>query len=508
MAAARKPKNEPVWWTGTKLPEYPRLEKDTRVDVAVVGAGISGLTTAYLLAREGKSVAVVDDGGLATGMTGATTAHLASALDRRYGEMERVRGGEAARLAAESHGAAIDRIERIVEEEKIACDFGRVDGFLFAAPDAEPAELDRELEAARRAGLPIEKIPRAPLPAFDTGPCLRFPRQGRFHPLEYLAGLAGAIDRRGGRIFTNTHADEIRGGSDARIRAGRHRIACDAIVVATNTPVNDLVSIHTKQAPYMTYAIGARIPDGAVPAALFWDTEDPFHYVRTQKMPDGNGDCLIVGGEDHKTGQADDAGERHGRLEEWARVLFPEMEEVAFTWAGQVMETLDGLAFIGRNPMDAENVFIVTGDSGNGLTHGTIAGILLTDLILGRPSPWAELYDPARMPILAAGTFLREAANVAAQYADWVTGGDVESEADIPPDTGAVLRRGLKKVAVYKGPRGAVHEFSAVCPHLGCIVQWNPAEKTWDCPCHGSRFDKLGKVVNGPANRDLDPAGD
>ncbi|MDQ2979575.1 MAG: FAD-dependent oxidoreductase, partial [Acidobacteriota bacterium] len=409
-------------------------------------------------------------------------------------------------LAAESHGAAIERIERIVEEEKIACDFERVDGFLFAAPDSDPAELDRELKAARRAGLPIEKIPRAPLPSFDTGPCLRFPLQGRFHPLEYLAGLAGALVRRGGRIFTNTHADEIRGGSDARIRAGRHQIACDAVVVATNVPVNDLVAIHTKQAPYMTYAIGARIPEGAVPAALFWDTEDPFHYVRTQKMPDGDGDCLIVGGEDHKSGQADDVGERHGRLEAWARARFLEMEEVAFTWAGQVMETLDGLAFIGRNPMDAENVFIVTGDSGNGLTHGTIAGILLTDLILGRTSPWADLYDPSRKPILAAGSFVKENVNVAAQYADWVTGGDAESEADIPPDGGAVLRRGLKKVAVYKGPRGAIHELSAVCPHLGCIVQWNTAEKTWDCPCHGSRFDKLGKVINGPANRNLDAA--
>jgi glycine/D-amino acid oxidase-like deaminating enzyme/nitrite reductase/ring-hydroxylating ferredoxin subunit len=510
VASAREPrraspKNEPVWWVGAKLPEYPRLEEDRRADVAVVGAGISGLTTAYLLAREGKSVAVVDDGGLAGGMTGATTAHLATALDRRYGEIERLRGEAAARLAAESHSAAIDRIERIAEEEKIACELERTDGFLFVSPGADPAELDRELSAARRAGLPVEKLPRAPLPSFDTGPCLRFPRQGRFQPLQYLAGLAKAIERRGGRIFTKTHADEIRGGSRARVRAGRREIACDAVVVATNVPVNDLVAIHTKQAPYMTYVIGARVPAGAVPPALYWDTEDPFHYVRTQRMPDGIGDCLIVGGEDHKTGQAHDAQLRHGRLEAWARVRFPEMEEVAFTWAGQVMETLDGLAFIGRNPMDEDNVFVVTGDSGNGLTHGTIAGILLTDLILGRPNPWAELYDPARKPIRAAAGVLRETANVVAQYADWVTGGDAESAADIPPDSGAVIRRGLTKIAVYKGPRGAVYEMSAVCPHLSCVVQWNPAEKTWDCPCHGSRFDKFGDVVNGPANVGLKP---
>ena len=478
------------------------------MDVAVVGAGISGLTTAYLLAREGRSVAVVDDGGLATGMTGATTAHLTNCLDRRYTDIARVRGEDAARLAAESHAAAIDRIGRIARDEKIACDFERVDGYLFAAAGAAPATLDAELDAVRSAGIPAEWVERAPLPSFDTGKCIRFPRQARFQPLQYIAGLARAVAKRGGRIFSNTHIDEICGGEDASIRAGKRRIACGAIVVATNVPVNDLVAIHTKQTAYMSYVIGARLPVGLVPAGLYWDTEDPFHYVRTAAMPDGDGDCLIVGGEDHRTGQAGNEGagksERHRRLEDWARGRFPEITEVAFTWAGQVMETLDGLAFIGRNPMDADNVYVATGDSGNGLTHGTIAGMLLTDLILGRESPWTALYEPSRKPARTAGTFVREAANTVAQYADWVTAGDAASVADIPRDSGAILRRGASKIAVYKGPRGAVLALSAVCPHLGCIVAWNGAEKTWDCPCHGSRFDKVGRVVNGPANRDLE----
>jgi Rieske Fe-S protein len=252
----------------------------------------------------------------------------------------------------------------------------------------------------------------------------------------------------------------------------------------------------------MTYVIGARVPRGAVMKALYWDTEDPYHYVRLQTLDDEN-DLLIVGGEDHKTGQADDTRERHVRLEAWARARFPRMGPVDFTWAGQVMETIDGLAFIGRNSLDKDNVFVVTGDSGMGMTHGTIAGMLLTDLILGRENPWATLYDPSRKTLRAAGEYAKEALNMAAQYRDWVTGGDVGSVDEIARDSGAVLRRGLKKVAVYRDEDGTLHERSAVCPHLGCIVQWNPSEKTWDCPCHGSRFDKLGTVLNGPANRDL-----
>jgi Rieske Fe-S protein len=267
-------------------------------------------------------------------------------------------------------------------------------------------------------------------------------------------------------------------------------------------PVNDRVAIHTKQAPYMTYVIGATVPRDAVPRALYWDTHDPYHYVRVQAA-DADHDLLIIGGEDHKTGQANDTDLRHERLETWARVRFPMIEDVAYRWAGQVMETLDGLAFIGRNPLDADNVYIATGDSGMGMTHGTIAGMLLTDLINGDRNPWTELYDPSRKPLGAVREFAREAVNMVAQYADWVSPGERLDEEHILPDSGAVLRRGLKKVALYRDEQGRMHEYSAVCPHLGCIVRWNPTEKTWDCPCHGSRFTRQGQVINGPSNDDL-----
>ena len=493
------------------LPTFPPLVADERADVCIVGAGIAGLTTAYLLTRAGKSVVVLDDGPIVSGETERTTAHLVTALDERYFELENMHGAKGAQLAAESHGAAIDTIERIVREEKIDCDFERVDGYLFNAP-GQPADwLDREFKATRRAGLRnMALVDRAPLAPFDTGRALRFSRQAQFHPLKYLAALAKAIVRDGGRIFADTHATQINGGQDAHVetRAGR-KVSCAAIVVATNTPVNDLLAVHTKQAAYRTYVIGVAVPVGTVPNVLYWDTGHPYHYVRLQPARPGTPsvaqDILMVGGEDHKTGQADDADSRYARLEAWTRERFPMAAEVRFRWSGQVMEPVDGLAFIGCNPIDHDNVYVVTGDSGNGMTHGTIAGLLLTDLIQGRENPWAALYSPSRVSLRATKNFARETANMALQYLDWLTAGDVEKDQLIPRGTGAIVRHGLTKVAVYRDAEGEFHECSALCPHLGAIVCWNHAEKTWDCPAHGSRFDCRGKVLNGPANQDLHP---
>ncbi|MCE9556804.1 MAG: FAD-dependent oxidoreductase [Planctomycetes bacterium] len=498
----QSPRHDPVWTADVKMPKFSPLQQDVNTDVCIVGAGIAGLSTAYMLALAGRQVVVLDDGTIGGGMTTCTTAHLASVLDVRYFELERVHGQGGVRLAAESHLAAINRIEQITSTENIDCDFERLDGFLFLGPKQDRELLQREMEAATGAGLAVELFSRAPMSGFDTGACLRFPRQGQFHPLKYLAGLAKAVEKYGGRIYTDTHADHIEGGDDTHVMAGQHRIKAGAIVVATNSPINDLVAIHTKQAPYMTYVIGARVPAGSVPRALYWDMEDPYHYVRLCRSRDAEHEILIIGGEDHKTGQADDTLERHARLETWAHGRFSMMENVEFTWAGQVMESMDGLAFIGRNPLDAENVYVVTGDSGMGMTHGTIAGMLLNDLIAGRHNRWAQLYDPSRKPLSAAGSFVQENVNVAMQYFHWLTGSKVSLE-DIPNGGGAVVRQGLSKIAVHRDEEGCLHQCSAVCPHLQCIVEWNAAEKSWDCPCHGSRFDKEGHVINGPANQDL-----
>jgi glycine/D-amino acid oxidase-like deaminating enzyme/nitrite reductase/ring-hydroxylating ferredoxin subunit len=486
------------------VPGRPSLAENLATDVCVVGAGIAGLTTAYLLTREGREVVVLDDGPIGGGETGRTTAHLTCALDDRFFVLERLHGERGAQLAAESHAAAIDRIEAIAAGEKIACDFERVDGYLFVPPGDSTDILDRELDAARRAGLQPEMVKRAPLASFDTGRALRFAGQGQFHPLRYLAALAKAVLAAGGKIYTGVHVEAFEGGRNARVKTATGReVRAKALVVATNTPVNDRLVIHTKQAAYRTYVIGLDVPAGSVTRALFWDTPDPYHYVRVQAMGHGRPDVLIVGGEDHRTGQAEDTEERWARLERWTRERFPMAQEARYRWSGQIMEPGDSLAFIGRNPMDADNVFIATGDSGNGMTHGTIAGILLTDLLQGRANPWADLYDPGRITLRAAKEYAAELAKSNAPFGQWVTPGEVSSVSEIPPGEGGILRRGLHKIAVYRDPMGAVIELSAVCRHLGCIVEWNTSEKTWDCPCHGSRYAPDGRVLNGPARTDL-----
>lgn len=357
---------------------------------------------------------------------------------------------------------------------------------------------------SQRAGVEVETVSRAPLTKFDTGCCLRFPQQARFHPFKYLEGVVNAFKRNGGKVFTNSHVDKITGGDIAHVDVGENKVTASSVVVATNSPINDMFALHTKQAPYMTYVIGARVPRESVEDALYWDTLDAYHYVRLQPL-DEVSDLLIVGGEDHKSGQADETEQRHQRLIDWARKRFP-VGEIKFTWGGQCMETFDGLAFIGHNPLDERNVYVVTGDSGMGITHGTIAGMLLTDMILGRKNPWEALYDPSRKTVAAAAPFLKENVNVAGQYADWLTPGEVKSVDEIQPGSGAILRRGMTKIAACRDDDGKLTELSAVCPHLGCVVHWNDAERSWDCPCHGSRFHADGEVVNGPANVNLPAA--
>jgi glycine/D-amino acid oxidase-like deaminating enzyme/nitrite reductase/ring-hydroxylating ferredoxin subunit len=489
-----------IWMTTAEVPNQSALAENIHADVCVVGAGMAGMSTAYMLSRAGKSVVVLDDGPIGGGQTCRTTAHLSNVLYHRYYELEDIHGQERTKQIAESHSKAIDTIQAIATREQIDCDLERLNGYLFP-PDLQSLdEMQRELAAAHRAGLTeVELVPQAPIDTFDTGMCLRFPHQGQFDPLKYLSGLAAAIQRHRGRIYTGTHVAKITGGVRARVETSNgYVVTSDAVVVATNSPICNLATMHFKQAAYMTFVIGAKVPRGSIPKALYWDTLDPYHYIRLQTLDDQY-DVLIVGGEDHKTGQANDAEARYARLETWTRERFPVVEEILFRWSGQVMNADDGIAYIGKNPLDEDNIYIATGDTGLGMTHGTIAGMLLSDMILGRKNTWAEVYDPLRTRIGATGDFITENINVASQYLDWVTPGEVDSVDKIPPGTGAVVRRGLTKIAAYRDENGTLHEHSAVCSHLKCIVSWNSAEETWDCPCHGSRFDAMGNVINGPA---------
>jgi glycine/D-amino acid oxidase-like deaminating enzyme/nitrite reductase/ring-hydroxylating ferredoxin subunit len=512
LAVREAVKSTSLWLETAQPARQPSLTADTRADVCVIGAGIAGVTTAYLLGKEGRAVVLIEAGTPGWGMTGMTTAHLSDVIDDRYTEMIRLHGEDGARLACDSHRSAIARIESICQQEQIDADFRRVSGYLFLSPEHDERFLDEELDAARRAGLEVEKLVRAPVEGFESGPCLHFPRQGQFHPLKYLNGVLDAFTRAGGRLYGGVRAVKVQGGPTAEVEtAAGPRITAKAVVVATNSPFIDLFAIHTKQAPYYSYVVAARLPHGAVTPALYWDTQDPYHYVRLHRTTNtelgGDNtdpvDLLIVGGEDHKTAQESDSAGRFASLERWMRQHYPTAGPLEFRWSGQVMETQDGLAFIGRNPLDANNVYVATGDSGMGMTHGTIAGMLICDLIQGRPNRWALLYDPSRIRAGAVGDFLKENLNVAAQYGSWLTPGEVKSVDEIIPNTGAVIREGATKVAVFRDEAGELHRHSAVCTHLGCIVAWNKAASTWDCPCHGSRFAADGRVINGPASQDL-----
>ena len=487
-------------WLDTATASY-NTTPEAEADVCVIGAGIAGLTVAFELLRDGRRVVVLDDGPIGGGETGRTSAHLASAVDDHYYKLEDKFGEEGARLVAESHGAAIDYIETVSRELDIECEFHRVDGYLFAPP-GEHADriLDKELATAKRAGLAVDKIARAPLP-FDTGPALRIARQAEFHPLRYLRGLAETVIHRGGRIHTNSHVTSIEPGEPLRIvLANGGHVLCRQAVDATNGAMSSPFKMAIAQAAYRTYVVAFDIPAGTIPHALYWDTADPYHYLRVTPG-DEDREVLLVGGNDHRVGQGDPI-KQWMDLEAWTRHWIPTVGDVVARWSGQILEPADMLAHIGKSP-DIDELFIVTGDSGDGLTHGTIAGLMLPSLMRGESHPWAGIYDPKRSHMHALRALVSEAARSSAPYTDWLRGGDVPSIDDIQPGEGAVVRRGLHMIAAYRDDAGICHLRSATCPHLRGVVHWNAGEHTWDCPCHGSRFDAYGRVLNGPAPTDL-----
>jgi hypothetical protein len=456
------------------------------------------MSVAYELVKAGKDVVILDRGPIGKGMTSRTTAHLTAQCDDGFHEMIGRRGEELARSWYESQAASIDRIETNQRELHIDCDFRRLEGYLFQAPETEPEMLDREYEATKKVGMPVFQEKGVPFGGQAATPTLRYPNQATFHPLKYLAGIAAAIRKAGGRFYAETTGERVEedaNGVQVTTTAG-HVIGAKQAVVATNSPINDRYAIHTKQAPYRTYAMAFSIAHDRLPDGLYWDTFDPYHYVRLQ--PGGGSDILIVGGEDHKTGEADDAERRFTRLEAWMRSLLPDLGKELHRWSGQIQDTIDFAGFIGRNP-GSKRSYVVTGDSGQGMTHGSVAGILISDLILKGDSPWIAVYDPSRKPLKAAGTYLRENVSVAKNFAEYVAPGDISSLDELRPGQGAIVRQGMSKVAAYRDTNGELMLRSAACSHLGCHVHWNSFENCWDCPCHGSQFAPDGTALNGPA---------
>jgi glycine/D-amino acid oxidase-like deaminating enzyme/nitrite reductase/ring-hydroxylating ferredoxin subunit len=498
------------WVDSTSKQLENPLKENLETDVVIVGGGIAGLTVAYCLLNSGKKIVLVEDGLIGSGETGRTTAHLVTALDDRYYQLEKDFGKEKTKLIAESHKEAIQLVESIVVKENIDCNFERVNGYLFLHPTDKKESLHKELEAAKRAGLDVEMIDTAPGMKHSTE-ALCFHGQAQFHPIKYLYGLCKAIEKKGGKIFTATHADTI--DHKGIITKEGHTVLAKDIVVCSNSPVNDIYTMFPKQYAYRTYVIGALVKKFFLPKALWWDTGDfganpkvpPYHYVRTHPFNE-DFDILISGGEDHPTANTHQGHlseeKRYQILEDWTRENFP-IGNIVYRWSGQVMEPMDGIAFIGKKPLDHDNVYIVTGDSGNGMTHCSFAGLLITDLINGVHNKWEDIYSPSRFTIKESGKVMNligdDFVNVMKK---WFYSGAVELSS-IKTGEAGIVKLGGKKYGAYRDNEGKLHMVSAECTHLKCMVLWNNDEKSWDCPCHGSRFTYEGKVINGPANFDL-----
>ncbi|HEU4409784.1 MAG TPA: FAD-dependent oxidoreductase [Polyangiaceae bacterium] len=477
------------------------LTADLHVDVAVVGAGITGLTAALLLAREGRSVALLEAKRAGELDTGKTTSHITELLDTRYYQLISDFGEEGARLAAESQRAAIERIAGFIKEESIECAFQRAPGYLYAEKGGDGAEIERELAALRRLGLAAGPAESTPLP-FAVERALRLENQAHFHPRRYLGPLADAFTRHGGHLYEGTRVVEYEDGEPCRLTTeGGQVVTAGRVLTCTYSPTSTRFALHTRVAAYRTYVVALRAD--AAPEGLFWDNADPYHYTRREPL-DGGGYLLIVGGEDHKTGTEKDTAGCFERLEDYAHSRFGPLL-VAYRWSGQILETVDGLPYVGLAP-HSRHSYVATGYSGNGITHGTMAGMLLADLALGRDNPWASLYAPSRLkPVASAKDFVAENAGVAAHFVgDRLKKPEAPDVEQVLPGEGKLLRKGGETLAVFREESGALRVCSAVCTHLGCLVQWNNAERTWDCPCHGSRFDTDGEVINGPAVRGLE----
>jgi len=502
------------FWEATTLPRFPRRAQEPRskksYDVVVIGGGITGLTTAYVLKEAGVRVCLLERGRLGSGDTAHTTAHLNSFVDIRPSELVKAFGVDDAQRVFQAGAAAIDTIERISVRESIACEFRRLSGYLHApllqstVSDLELVRLRQDARQTRDmgfAGAFMERVPGVEKPG------VRFDHQALFHPFKYLAGLASAVDGGGSAIFEHSEVTEVE-TSPLRVKGDGFEIACDFVVVATHVPLagkTNMVSatlFQTKIAKYSTYVLGAKIPRGTLPEVTASDTSNPYFYWRVD--PHQTFDYLILGGCDHKTGQVRDPEERFADLERALARLAPGAA-VHKRWSGQVVETHDGLPFIGEIN---DRPFIATGFTGNGMTFGVASALMARDAYMKSSNPWASLFSPHRVEVHHGGLkdYFKENIDYPVYLLkQWLSPPHVATPESLERGEGAVLKVDGKRVACARDQQGVLHRVSAVCTHMGCLVEWNGAEQTWDCPCHGSRFKPTGQVVAGPAEKPLAP---
>jgi glycine/D-amino acid oxidase-like deaminating enzyme/nitrite reductase/ring-hydroxylating ferredoxin subunit len=492
-----------LWIDTTPSTHYPPLTGDLEADVAIVGAGITGITAAYLLSKAGQSVVLVDKGRIAMSETGHTTAHIVETTDADYREMIKVHGEEGARTDTEAIRSAVDLIRSLVSDLGIECGFKAVDGYLYAEDEKDREYLQRQHEDLQRAGMKSEWVDRVPLP-FPTIGGLRYRNQYVFHVRQYLLPLAEAAVKNGARIFENTLVRDVKNAEEdgrCTVKGEGGNIRARHVLLATHVPLNDRGTLWVKMHVTRTYVVAAPIQPGQVTDALFWDTPYPYHYTRL--LDTDKGLFLIVGGEDRDVGKEDNDVERYEALEAYCRTRYG-VTTFPYRWSGQINEPADMLPFIGESSL-GKNVWMSTGYSGTGMTYGTLAAMLLSDFAMGRENRFAKLYDPSRKNVGSiVENVVTKVKEIPKRLIEKVTHTDVEatSVAEVGEGEGKIVSAGKEKYAVARID-GELRALDPTCTHMGCTVAWNGAEKSWDCPCHGSRFDTRGEVLNGPATSPL-----
>jgi glycine/D-amino acid oxidase-like deaminating enzyme/nitrite reductase/ring-hydroxylating ferredoxin subunit len=488
-----------LWLATASSPPRPALSRDLDVDVAVVGGGITGITTALLLKRGGARVAVLEAGRVCGGTTGYTTAKVTSLHGTAYSELVRAFGEDGARVYAEANEGGLALVAGLVEDFGIDCDLRRRPNWTYATSPAGVRKVEREAEAARAAGLPVTLTDSLDLP-FAVPAAVGLEDQAEFHPRKYVLGLAEQVAGGGSHVFEQTTVTAVEQGPPSRLRANSHIVTAGAVVVATGMPVLDRGLYFARETPVRSYVVAARAPWR--PRGMYISADEPTRSLRAHPV-DGE-ELVLVGGESHKPGTGDPA-RSYARLEQFAGEHF-EVADVPFRWATQDYMPADGMPYVGRLWPFSDRILTATGFRKWGLANGTAAAIMLCDRLSGRDNPWASTFDSMRMKPLAS---VRAMVEEGLQDGFYFLADRLRKRAsadDVPPGEGRVVGSGLSQVAVYRDEDRTVHRRSARCTHLGCIVSWNNAERTWDCPCHGSRFGVDGEVLQGPAVKPLPPA--
>ncbi len=488
-------------WQDTVSKEYPSLQKDISVDVAVIGAGITGITTAYELAKRGKKVVLLDKGDVCMGETAYTTAFVTAYIDTSLGELEKRFGLPNVKLVWESGKEAISRIEQNVRELSIDCEFVRCPACIYTIDQTDM--LKKEAQIAEHIGAEIQYAEGSPLGIPAQG-YLLVNSQAKFHPLKYLNGLLDAFEKLGGLVCEQTDVQEIKeSGNHVLVTTPNAVVTAEHAVVATYIPISAQGILDTvKLISYQSYVVEFLSAESKIGEGILWDTDDPYHYIRVDKV--GDSFRTIVGGEDHRTGDSHTNEDHFGRLREYSQSIGIETDMLARTWSGQIAETIDGLPYIGLQN-GRKRTWVASGFAGNGMTYGTISGTIISDLITVGENIYAQLYSPKRFKVTPelASYGVHSAKQLLKGKLSRGTDGDIDA---IPVNTGEIVNLNGKKVAVYRDADGTITKLVPVCTHLGCDVQWNANEKTWDCPCHGSRFGATGEVLKGPARKPLERA--